>query len=97
MADDDEDDGIGFPLNSLDPDRDINGLDRDRDSSLNNLCDGQGADADFLMAVSGQFACAATHSITTDVPANVTTSAGDLLMISPTVIFGPGFYVGPDG
>ena len=49
------------------------------------------------MAVSGQFACAATNSITTDIPANATNSAGDLLMISPTVIFGPGFYVGPDG
>ena len=36
------------------------------------------------------------NSITTDIPANVTNFAGELLMISPTVIFGPGFYVGPD-
>ena len=110
VDDDDDNDGLfdgpdgnttGPPFNSFDPDRDddgiIDGLDRSPDSNLNNLCDGQGADADFMTNVSNIFTCAATNSITTSDPASVTTASGDLLMISPTVIFGPGFFVEPAG
>lgn len=40
--------------------------------------------------------CAATNSVTTYGLAGVT-ATGDLLIISPTVIFGPGFYVDDAG
>lgn len=95
-GDDEDNDGLnnldefnaGTNLNDPDTDDDgiIDGLDRDPTSNNNNLCLGQGADAHFTFNVAGVSTCAASNSITVDLPAGVDIG-GDLLLISPKVIF----------
>ena len=64
-----------------------------RRGSDTNLFPGCGSvDTTLNMVVTGIATCAATNSVTTIIPARVATG-GDLLIIAPTAIFGPGFSV----
>ncbi len=99
---DPDDDGLTsleeFNINPLldpnDPDYDGDGIDDGLDTDpvfTNNDC--TGADALFTDVVTTDMVCGADSSITLDIPAEVQ-AAGSLLLISPNVIFLPGFSTG---
>ncbi len=99
---DPDDDGLTsfeeFNINPLldpnDPDYDGDGIDDGLDTDpvfTNNDC--TGADALFTGVVTTDIVCGADNTITLDVPSEVQ-AAGSLLLISPNVIFKPGFKVG---
>ena len=72
----------------FDPDTDddgiIDGLDRDPDSTSNNLCFGQGDVATLNASIANMITCAAIERIDV-IPSAGITATGDLRLISPEI------------
>ena len=107
VDDDDDNDGLadddepGKGADPYDPDSDddgiIDGLDRAPAADTNALDTCDSPDATLNVSISAPpMTCAATDSVTTMGSAGVT-ATGDLLIITPTTTFDPGFYVNAAG